>query len=46
LAERAPEVIDDDAQQLRDDIVDLGVRQSTFSILHKHQNRKAFFSRR
>ena len=42
----APNRSTDDAQQPRHGRVDFGVRQSTFSILHKHQNRKAFLARR
>src|SRR5262252_1254538 len=44
LAERRAETINGDLQQRALDRVDFGVGQSTFSILYKHKNRKAFFA--
>ena len=42
---RSVESIFEDSQQIRHGGVDFGVRQSTCSILHKHQNCKAFLCR-
>jgi hypothetical protein len=44
LAKRPTKSIASNPQQRAYGGVDLGVRQSTFSILYKHQNRKAFFT--